>query len=167
MTAVPEPAVLAVAELAERIGALPGVTRLVADERSGAPEVSWGDRFFYVGDDRRRPFATIVEHDVPGFDELSRLDRPGVYRLNVQLGRAEFERRFGYPPTELPQHLTRYDFTEPGVVLPHPCYGTYGWGCVVSPDRAALPEVDRLVGHAHRRVYGRTRRTHDGDGATP
>jgi erythromycin esterase-like protein len=66
------------AMLADRILALPGVEQLVASEENGAPEGAWGDRFFYVGPDRRQPFATIVEHDVPGFDEASQLDRPSV-----------------------------------------------------------------------------------------
>jgi hypothetical protein len=48
-----------------------------ADEESGAPEGSWGDWFFFTGADHRMPFATIVEHDTPGFDEDSHLDRPG------------------------------------------------------------------------------------------
>ena len=87
--------------LADRILALPGVDQLVASEENGSPEGAWGDRFFYVGPDRRQPFATIVEHDVPGFDEASQLDRPGVFRLNLDLGRAEFERVFGFPPKAL------------------------------------------------------------------
>ncbi|WP_433342127.1 DUF6194 family protein [Micromonospora sp. CA-111912] len=148
----------AVAELVERIVALPHVTQVQADERSGAPEVSWGDRFFFVGSDRRRPFATIVEHDVPGFDEDSHLDRPGIFRLNVHVGREEFQRRFGYPPVELPDHRPGIDFTRCDEVLPHPAYGTYGWACVLNPGIHRLPEVDRLLAHAHRRAAGEHRR---------
>jgi hypothetical protein len=83
------------AELAERMLALSDVTHVQADEGSGAPQISWGDRFFFVGADRRRPFATIVEHDTPGFDEDSRLDRSGVFRLSIEFGR------------EHPPHLRR------------------------------------------------------------
>src|SRR5690349_6304640 len=70
--------------LAERILRLPGVTELIAGPGTGAPELSWGDRFYFVGDDRMRPFATIVVRNVPGFDERSDLDRPGRFRLNVE-----------------------------------------------------------------------------------
>ncbi|NBE79887.1 DUF6194 family protein [Micromonospora rubida] len=165
MTSLPEPSddavphvAAAVAELVERIVALPHVTQVQADERSGAPEASWGDRFFFVGSDRRRPFATIVEHDVPGFDEDSRLDRPGIFRLNVHVGREEFQRRFGYPPAELPDHRSGVDFTRCDEVLPHPAYGTYGWACVLNPGVRRLPEVDRLLAHAHGRASGEHRR---------
>lgn len=131
------------AELAERITALPGVTCVVAGD--DAPEVSRGDRFFHLGDDGRRPFATIVEHDVPGFDEASRLDRPGVYRLNVELGRRGFEREFGFPPHELPVRLPGIDAGRLDTVVPHPAYGTYGWASILNPAPASLPEVDRLL----------------------
>lgn len=130
-------------ELADRILARPGVTCVVADDT--APEVSRGDRFFHVGDDRRRPFATIVSRDVPGFDEASRLDRPGVFRLNVELGRRGFTAEFGYPPAELPAHLPDVDAARLDTVIPHPAYGTYGWASVLNPGPASLPEVDRLL----------------------
>jgi hypothetical protein len=135
-------------ELTRRITALPGVSLLVADEAGGAPEVSWGDRFFLLDGDHRRPVATIVEHDVPGFDEASRLDRPGVFRLNVELGRRGFEREFGFPPAELPERLPGIDAARLDTVVPHPAYGTYGWASVLNPSGARLSEVDRLVGRA-------------------
>ena len=72
-----------------------------AGEESGTPEGSWGDWgdwFFFAGADHRMPFATIVEHDTPGFDEDSHLDRPGAFRLNIDVGREEFAREFGFPP---------------------------------------------------------------------
>ena len=144
-------------ELADRITALPGVTCLVADEAGGAPEVSWGDRFFYLGDDRRRPIATIVEHDVPGFDEASRLDRPGAFRFNVELGRRGFEREFGFPPADLPAHLPEFDVARLDTVIPHPSYGTYGWASILNPSPARLADVDRLLAQAvdRRRASGR------------
>ncbi|MFI7492811.1 DUF6194 family protein [Micromonospora echinaurantiaca] len=151
--------------LAERILALPDVAQVVADETSGVPETHWGDRFFFVGPDRRRPFATIVYHDTPGFDEDSRLDRPGVYRLNVELGRAEFQRRFGYPPAGLPDHRSEVDFSRLDEIQPHPAYGLHGWACVLNPGVGRLPEVDRLLDHAYRRALARHQRALDRDGA--
>lgn len=133
-------------ELAQRIAALPGVTCVTAG--GTAPEVSRGDRFFHAGDDRRRPFATIVSHDVPGFDEASRLDRPGVFRVNVELGRRAFTAEFGYPPAELPDHLPDVDAARLDTVMPHPAYGTYGWASVLNPGPASLPDVDRLLAAA-------------------
>lgn len=80
---------------------LPGVDVLTASEATGAPEIAWGDSFFYfdpdrdIPGDRRFPFATIVTKDYPGFDEASNVDREGVFRLNVSVGRQRFAELYG------------------------------------------------------------------------
>ena len=144
-------------DLTARIVALPDVGYLLADQASGAPEPAWGSRFFFAGADRMMPFATIVDRDQPG-DELSHLDRPGVHRLNLPLGRDEFVRRFGYPPRELEEHLAGIDFTRPDVLLPHPVYGRQGWACIVDPTPPSLPELDDIIRRAHARALRRQRR---------
>ncbi|AEB45473.1 MULTISPECIES: DUF6194 family protein [Micromonospora] len=146
------------ATLAERILALPGVEQVVASQENGSPEVAWGDRFFHVGADRRQPFATIVEHDVPGFDEASQLDRPGVFRLNLDLGRAEFERRFGFPPKDFEEHRHEFDFARLDTVVPHPGYALHGFASIVMPGPHLLPEVDQLLAVAHARAVDRHER---------
>jgi hypothetical protein len=73
------------------------------------------------------------------------------------LGRAEFERRFGFPPTALPDRAADYDFAALDTVMPHPAYGTYGWGCVLNPGPDRLDEVDRLLTHAWRHSLGARR----------
>ncbi|GIF09315.1 hypothetical protein Asi03nite_68530 [Actinoplanes siamensis] len=142
-------------ELAARISRLPDVFQLIAGPDTGAPEPSWGDRFFFVGAERMRPFATIVVQDVPGFDEHSALGRPGAFRLNVELGRDKFRDLFGYGPEEFAAHRAGIDFAERDRWFPHPVYAVQGWGSVVNP---ATVEVDRLIEHAHRRSAGRARR---------
>lgn len=146
------------AMLAGRIRALAGVEEVVAGAENGAPEAAWGDRFFFAGPDRRRPFATIVDHDVPGFDEASQLDRPGVFRLNLDLGRAEFARRFGFPPKDFARHRHEFDFARLDTVLPHPGYARHGFASIVMPGPQMLPEVDRLLRIAHGRAVERHER---------
>ncbi|MEU5783816.1 DUF6194 family protein [Micromonospora lupini] len=146
------------AVLADRILALPGVEQVVASAENGSPEGAWGDRFFFVGPDRRQPFATIVEHDVPGFDETAQLDRPGVFRLNLDLGRAEFERMFGFPPKAFEEHRDAFDFARLDTVTPHPGYALHGFASIVMPGPQMLPEVDRLLAVAHGRAVDRHER---------
>jgi erythromycin esterase-like protein len=146
------------AMLADRILALPGVEQFVASEENGSPEGAWGDRFFYVGPDRRQPFATIVEHDVPGFDEASQLDRPGVFRLNLDFGRAQFERLFGFPPKDFEKHRHKFDFARLDTFVPHPGYALHGFGSIVMPGPQMLPEIDRLLTIAHARAVNRRER---------
>ncbi|MEV0128671.1 DUF6194 family protein [Dactylosporangium sp. NPDC050688] len=138
--------------LAERILALPGVELLLATPESGAPETSWGDRFFYVGPDRRLPFATIVGRDTPGWDEASRLDRPGVFRVNVHAGREWFRRLFGYGPAELDERRDGIDFAGLDEFLPHPAYGRQGWICVLNPGPQTVADLERVLLVAHRRA---------------
>ncbi|MFU8871645.1 DUF6194 family protein [Micromonospora sp. SL4-19] len=158
MTLNPAPTAPGADDIADRILALPEATMVRADEASGAPPSSWGDRFFFVGDGRRQPFATIVEHDTGGGDEDSRLDRPGVFRLSVELGREEFQRRFGYPPARFADNRASVDFTLLDEIGPHPVYGAYGWACVLNPART-LAEVDQLLAHAHGRALERHHRS--------
>ena len=79
------------AEAVAAIAALPGVVAMTASRETGAPEVAWGDTFFFhdpEGDgDRRFPFVTLVTKDYPGFDEASELNRPR--RLPGQRARRE------------------------------------------------------------------------------
>jgi erythromycin esterase-like protein len=153
------PTGLTATTIAELIRSHPDVDELIASEQTDAPEGAWGDRFFYVGPDRRQPFATIVEHDVPGFDEDSQLNRPGVYRLNVELGRTEFERQFGFPPKDFDAHRDDYDFARADRLMPHPGYALYGWASIVTPGPQMLDEINRLITHARARAADRHERS--------
>jgi Family of unknown function (DUF6194) len=143
--------------LTREIAELPDVDWLEASRHNGAPEVSWGDRFFFVGGNLKQPFATIVQRNIPGWDEESELDRLGVFRLNLDLGREEFERQFGYPPAALSEHRASLDFAALDVLMPHPAYGRQGWASILNPGRQR-PEVNRLIRHAYEKALRRDRR---------
>lgn len=89
-----------------------------------------GDTFFFydphhdLDPSRRFPFATIVTKDYVDFDEASRLDRSGVYRLNFALGSGSFSDQFGHPPSAARIEYERYDFAALDRLMPHPAYGT-------------------------------------------
>jgi hypothetical protein len=110
------------------------------------------------------PFATLVDRDLPG-DDASRLDRPGVFRLNLPLGRAEFTRRFGFAPRDLPAHLADHDIAARDTWLPHPVYGTQGWACIVSPTARHRAGIEELVRAAHARAGRRQERRAEVRGA--
>lgn len=124
-----------VTDLATRLLARPGVTHLRADAASGAPAVAHGDWFFHARPDDRMPCATIVVSDYPGHDEASRLDRPGVFRLNLGVGRAAAAEVIDADAG--PDDLDRF--------VPHPVYGAQGWVAILCPSAARLPAIDRLV----------------------
>ncbi|GAA3394360.1 DUF6194 family protein [Cryptosporangium minutisporangium] len=144
-------------DAAAQMSLLPHVTTVVADEAGGAPESNWGNYFFLIDDDRMRPFASIVIRNMPGFDEESQLDRQGVYRLNLNVGREEFERLFGFPPREFEARRGEFDFAALDEVIPNPIYGAQGWVSVLNPNRT-LSDVIGLVEIARRNAVARHQR---------
>ena len=154
VTTPPAAVPLGLADVAARVAALPNVTVLVG-EGSDIPPSMVGAHFFYAGDERRMPFATIVEHDTPGGDEESALHRPGTYRLNLQLGRDGFRQCFGYVPRDLAGRRGGIDFTALDVLVPHPVYGDQGWSAITSPTREQLPRIEKILHRAHARASRR------------
>lgn len=141
---------------------LPGVATVTADEANGAPQVAWGDSFFYYDPDGNRPveqlpFATLVVNDYPGFDTASRLDRAGVYRLNIAVGRHRFEELLGYPPAAQADHAAAVDYAALDQVLPHPVYAKQGWVSILNPGAATGAQALELVAGAHARAVRRCR----------
>lgn len=148
-------------ELIRALSDLPGVVTVTADQTNGAPEVAWGDSFFFYdpGDripaDRRFPFATIVTKDYPGFDMASNLDRPRVFRLNVSVGRERFTELFGFPPAEFAMHENTFDYTALDHLLPHPVYGKQAWISILVPGEQTKVQLTGLIADAHQRAKAR------------
>lgn len=142
-------------ELIGRLAGLPGVVATTASGANGDPEVAWGDSFFFydpddsIPADRRFPFATIVVKDYPGWDTASDLDRPGVYRLNLSVGRERFRELFGFPPAEFESYQDEFDFAVLDRVIPHPAYGKQAWVSVLVPDAGSADQVEALIDHAY------------------
>ncbi|WP_424216630.1 DUF6194 family protein (plasmid) [Streptomyces sp. BI20] len=79
-------------EVVNLLAELPDVHVETAGPGTGAPEIAWGDTFATDAPAGARPsampFATVVVKDYPGFDTASALDRSGVFRVNLAVGRA-------------------------------------------------------------------------------
>ena len=136
------------AEVQQLLGALPGARIFVASEQNGSPEAAWGDTFCYYDPDgtadQTWPFATIVTHDTLGWDEVSHLDRPDAFRLNLHVGR-----------THVPPASDDIDYSGSNAVLPHPQYAAQGWVAIVNPtDR---DKVARMAALARDRAAARKR----------
>jgi len=149
-------------DIIAHVAALPGVVAYTPDETSEAPEIAWGDTFvFYDPDDaagnRVMPFATIVTKDYPGFDTESRLDRPGVFRLNIAVGREAFTDLIGHSPADHARHHDRFDYAAADQVLPHPAYATQSWVCIVNPGPETEALTRELLSAAHTRAALRYR----------
>ena len=142
------------------VDGLDGVLTQRARDGDGSPEIAWGDTFFYYAPDAvvpgaTQPFATIVTKNYPG-DETSRLDREGVFRVNMAAGKDEFTAHTGAGPREdVPAgpEAPRPDALD--AVIPHPVYGSLGWLAVNNPGPETGPEVRRLLELAYERARAR------------
>ncbi|GAB4109911.1 MAG: hypothetical protein Fur005_08420 [Roseiflexaceae bacterium] len=143
-------------EISNFLEELGHVKVLIASEAAGSPEVAWGDSFYYVinaaGESPKMPFATVVINDYPGFDEASQLNRGGLIRLNIDLGRSQFQQLFGYPPAEHQAHQDEYDYTALNVLFPHPVYAGYGWAAIINPAGVAAEQAKQLLIAAYHRA---------------
>lgn len=148
-------------EVVRILAGLPGVVTVMASRENDAPEISWGDSFFFYDpggtSDQRHPIATIVTKNYPGFDTSSDLDRPGVYRLNLAVGRELFERLFGFPPADFASHAGEFDYAVLDRVIPHPVYARQGWVSVLVPGTHTEDQVRDLANDVCRRARDRYR----------
>jgi hypothetical protein len=124
-----------------------------------APEVAWGDSFFYHAPagrmpERTQPYATIVTKDYPD-DTASELGGPDRWRVNIHVARDAFHDVTGEDPRALSRPR---DFAAADVVNPHPVYGSLGWICVVTPAERTTGTVLRLLREAHDRARARAER---------
>ena len=107
-----------------------------------------GTWFFSLDGEKHFPnFATIVTNN--DYDDGSDLDREGVFRLNLGLTRASFERLVGdalgsaAPP----------DYAALDTLLPHPTYATQLWVSILNPSEATYRAVViPLLAEAHDRL---------------
>lgn len=151
-------------DVRELVGGLDDVEVVVASEANGAPEVAWGDSFFYYRPPgspvqaQRQPFATLVIQDYAGFDTASDLGRPGVFRVNVGIGRDAFTALFGHSPAAHAEHQDEYDYAALDRLLPHPAYATQGWVCVLNPGDETAARLESLLREAHAQAKKRHQR---------
>ena len=149
-------------EIIDFVAELSGVVVLTAGPENGAPESAWGDSFFFydpAGDtpeDRRFPFATIVVSDYDGFDTSSNLNRPGVFRLNINVGRSSFQDLLGYPPSAHPDNAGSFDYSVLDQLLPHPVYASQAWVSLLNPEQT-MDLARSLLQQAHSRAVARHR----------
>lgn len=131
----------------------------VAKSGDGSPEIAWGDTFAYCrrpdGSIPQMPFVTIVTKDYKGFDEESQLNRGGLFRLNMELGRQQFEQTFGFRPDLCDGNRARFDFTAINTLFPHPVYGKSSWACIINPDEDSRSLVESCLASAFRLAYSR------------
>ena len=119
------------------------------------PVAAWGETSFFYNPGRALPrgvyFATLKAKDGEN-DRASRLDRPGVFRLNIGISKTTYRSLFGPPPARPAAGgvvETGHDFAALDTLLPHPVYGWMSWISVLNPGPATFESVKPLLEEAH------------------
>jgi len=105
---------------------------------------AYKERSFFYNPDGSLPkgiyFATIKTSDGPN-DTASCLNREGVYRLSIGIGKKHYMQMFGTIP-ERPVKGgvvdVSFDFETLGSFMPHPVYAWMGWVCINNPSNSNL-----------------------------
>jgi hypothetical protein len=88
-------------------------------------------------------FATLVTSDE--YDAASDLNRAGIYRLNIGVSKATFEKVVG--------SNTNPDYTALDQLMPHPVYAMQHWVSILNPSEATFDNVVKpLLDEAHERL---------------
>ena len=104
-----------------------------------------GATFFSLNENSWPNFATIVTTDEHDMGSPSNLARPGVFRLNIGVGKESFERLVG--------SMVDPDYAALDGVLPHPVYAKQRWICVLNPSRRTFDDVVKpLIAEAYHRL---------------
>jgi len=106
--------------------------------------VNMGYTFFFYRDDHMHAFATLASNGNE-YEQISRLDRPGVYRLNIGVSRETFKSLFGTAKIDKSAH----DFTALDVILPHPDYSSQNFLCVLSPGEETFERLRPMLAEAY------------------
>ena len=110
-----------------------------------------GATFFSLDEQHWPNYATIVTTDEHDMGSPSNLARPGVFRLNIGVGKATFQRLVG--------GLDHPDYAAIDRVIPHPVYARQRWIGILNPSRATFDGVVKpLIAEAHDRLARPRRR---------
>src|SRR3954466_6167485 len=97
-----------------------------------------GNHFFYYRPpdgqtDYRFPFATLMTNNIN--DDASDLQGPGRVRLNIGIGRQDFEALFPDPDAPV-------DHWAVDTLMPHPQYGRQFWIGVINPSPETWTRIE-------------------------
>src|SRR3954464_7455206 len=104
-----------------------------------------GATFFSLDEKHWPNFATIVTTDEHDMGTPSNLARAGVFRLNIGVGKATFER--------LLRAIAEGGYSALDTYIPHPVYAKQRWIAILNPSRKRFDDdVKPLIAEAYQRL---------------
>jgi hypothetical protein len=104
-------------------------------------EDNYGYVFFFVGDDHLLSFVTVANADNE-WDNVSNLNREGVFRVNIGISRETFDTLIGEPSEPV-------DYSVLNTFLPHPEYAKQNFICILNPEGQNAEKTKELIREAH------------------
>jgi hypothetical protein len=112
---------------------------------------NWGEQGIFYNPEMKLAkgiyILTLKEQDGPN-DKASKLNRSGLFRLNLGIEKSTFIDLFGY----IPKRPTagniiemNYDFSSVDEILPHPVYGWMSWISVITPSTNTFEKLKPLI----------------------
>ncbi len=112
---------------------------------------NWGERGVFYNPDKKLPkgvyVLTFKEKDGPN-DKASKVNREGIYRLNLGISKKTFIEMFG----SIPQRpaagqivSTGHDFSQLDQITPHPVYGWMSWIAVLNPSKETFTQLKPFI----------------------
>jgi len=102
---------------------------------------AYGYAFFFFGDDHRLPFVTIANTDAE-YDNVSNLNRDGVFRVNIGVSKETFKTLIGEVGSDI-------DYSVLNTFLPHPDYAPQHFICILNPSGENVEATRKLIEEAH------------------
>ena len=127
------------------------VEAFVAELENVQREENFGYSFFFVGDDHRLSFVTIANSD-NDFDNVSNLNREGVFRVNIGVSKETFKNLIAESSSE------PVDYSVLNVFLPHPDYARQHFVCILNPSNENVEATKKLIVEAHSIAAARLQR---------
>ncbi|MDE5777273.1 MAG: hypothetical protein K2I10_02000 [Lachnospiraceae bacterium] len=116
---------------------------------------SWGEQGVYYNPCNKLKrgvyILTVKEKDGEN-DKSSKLDREGVYRVNLGVRKNTFEELFGAIPKRPAKGCIvdmMYDFSTTNQIIPHPIYAWMGWICALSLSEKTFEELKPYIQEAY------------------
>ena len=138
------------------------IINIVTDSFDGVvPKASWGETSLFYNPGNALPngvyFCTIKEKNGDN-DKSSDLDRGGVFRLSIGIGKAAYTSILGKPPARPSKGGivdTGHDFTACDELMPHPIYGWMSWVQILNPSESSFKEIMPLIAVAHQEAVAK------------
>jgi hypothetical protein len=127
------------------------VEEFVAELANVQREEAFGYSLFFAGDDHRLPFVTIANSD-QDFDNVSNLNRAGVFRVNIGVSKETFKNVIAASSSE------PVDYSVLNVFLPHPDYAPQHFVCILNPSGENVETIKKLIVEAHAIAAARLQR---------